>query len=91
MDSPIGKVELTDERLRHIYQFHPEVRRFQKHFRTVLAQPDLIRRSVHDPATLIFYGRFAPAKKFLAIVVKTNRRNFILTAYLTHRIKHSSL
>ncbi|MBI4159735.1 hypothetical protein HY504_01080 [Candidatus Wolfebacteria bacterium] len=87
-ESPFGAVELTEERKRHILVFHPEVRRYKNHFPNTLAHPQFIRRSKYDPAVYILYG-LVPAKKYLAIVVKTNNRNFILTAYLTKILKQS--
>ena len=89
-DSVLGVVDLTDEREQHIFTFHPEVKALRKHFTTTLSQPDIMRRSRFDPKVLILY-RTLPPKKYLAIAVKTNRRNFILTAYLTDKIQHLAL
>lgn len=88
--SQFGEVELTEERKQHIFTFHPEVQRQSKHFAKTLAEPDAVRRSKHDPNVLIFY-QSVRAKTHLAIVVKTNQRNFILTAYLTDKIQHKPL
>lgn len=86
-DSVVGPVELTGERKRHIVQFHPEVKASLKHFNNTLSQPDFMRRSRFDPKVFILY-RALPHKKYLAIAVKTNKRNFVLTAYLTNKIQH---
>ncbi len=88
--SAFGMIELTNEREAHIFQFHPEVKQFRKYFPAALAEPDTMRRSGFDPDVLIFY-RTLPQKKYLAIAVKTNHRNFILTAYLTAKIQHLAL
>lgn len=87
--SSFGEVELTEERKGHIFRFHPEVRKYQKYFAKTLAVPDSIGRSRFDTAVLIFY-RLLQSKKYLAIVIKTNRRNFILTAYLTDKIQRQA-
>ena len=89
-DSIFGLVELTQEREKHIFTFHPEVRHQRKYFSLTLAKPKIIRRSRFDPKVFIFY-RSLPRKKYLAIVVKTNKRNFILTAYITNKIQHNAL
>ena len=89
-NSVFGPVELTDEREKHIFTFHPEIRNQRKYFSLTLAEPEIIRRSRFDPKTFILY-RSVPRKKYLAIVVKTNQRNFILTAYLTNKIQHLAL
>ena len=87
-DSAIGVVELTDERKRHILQFHPDIKSYWKHFAETLASPDSVHRSKFDAEAKIFYRTVSEQKKYLVIVVKTNHRNFILTAYLTYRIQH---
>ena len=84
--SPFGTVELTAEREKHIFLFHPEVRKERKHFPSTLAEPEVIRRSRFDPKVFILYRAIVQGK-YLAIVVKTNHRNFILTAYLTRNIQ----
>lgn len=87
--SRLGKVELTDERTRRIATFHPEVKSYKKYFASALAEPDVIRRSRFDASVFVLYRTFS--KKYLAIVIKTNKRNFILTAYLTGKIQHHPL
>lgn len=84
--SPFGTVDLTTEREKHIVLFHPEVRSQRKHVPATLAEPEIIRRSHFDPKVRILY-RMVSQGKYLAVVVKTNQRNFILTAYLTHNIQ----
>jgi len=85
-DSPFGPVELTDERWSHIVTFHPEVRLYHKYVNLTLSDPDFIRRSKLDPAVRICY-RSIMRNKHLAVVLKTNQRNFVLTAYITSRIQ----
>ena len=83
--SSFGKIELTDERLSHILEFHPEVKALQKHFGITLKNPHVIRPSKSDRQARIFY-RKTSNKKFLAIVTKINSRKFILTAYTTNKL-----
>lgn len=83
--SSFGKIELTDERLSHILEFHPEVEALQKYFATALKNPDLIRPSKSDRQVHIFYRKITNIK-FLAIVTKINSRKFILTAYITNKL-----
>ena len=84
-NSSFGKIELTDERLTHILEFHPEVKSLQKHFVVTIKNPQLIRPSKSDPQVYIFYRKIG-SKKFLVIVIKTGTRNFILTAYITNKL-----
>jgi len=87
--SKIGRViELTQERQKHIFEFHPDVNPYFSRIEQVLEAPSEIRSSRHNPEVLLFYKYFADIKsgKYLAVVVKTNQRNFILTCYLTDKI-----
>lgn len=82
-------IELTPERLRHIIEYHPDVEVYLSKIEEVLENPDEIRKSRHDPKVLLFYKYFANIKrgKYLVVVAKVNKRNFILTYYLTDTIK----
>lgn len=88
--SVIGKiVELTLERKKHIIEYHPDVERHFAKIQEVLDSPDEIRKSKHDSKVLLFYKYFVNLKagKYLAVVIKINKRNFVLTCYLTDKIK----
>jgi len=85
-DSSFGRIELTDERLRHIVSFHPEVRSAVKHFAKCLTEPDFIKPSRRDNSVVIFY-RAISSKRRLAIVVKITVPRFILTAYFITNLK----
>ncbi len=90
-DSVLGTVELTEEREQHISQFHPEVKALRTQFPDTLSQPDFMRRSRFDPKVFVLYQTLPHKKKYLAIAVETNQRNFILIAYLTNKIQHIPL
>jgi hypothetical protein len=81
-------IELTQERKNHIFEFHPDIKEYFSKISRVLKDPDQIRKSKHDPEVLLFYKYFANIRggKYLAVVVKVNKRNFILTNYLTDKI-----
>ncbi len=82
-------VELTSERRKHIISKHPEVKSHIKRISQVLASPNDIRISKIDEKALLFYKYFATIKggKYINVTVKINQRNFILTAYITDRIR----
>lgn len=87
--SKIGKlIELTQERKNHIWEFHPDVKLHFLKIQEVLENPDQIRKSKYDQEVLLFYKYFGNIKdgKYLTVVVKINKRNFILTSYLTDKI-----
>lgn len=88
--SIIGEVELTDERKSHIVLKHPELKTHIKKISQVLSSPDTIRRSKFDQESLLFYKYFDKIKggKYINVTVKKGEeRNFILTAYITDRIR----
>lgn len=88
--SSLGRqIELTDERKEHIFLYHKDIIPFFERMAEVLNTPDEVRRTRDDKQVVLFY-RFYPdilAGKFFVAAVKINKRNFILTAYLTRRIK----
>lgn len=79
------QVELTDERCEHIISRHPDVKPFLDFLGEVIEFPDEIRTSQRDPETLIFYRLYRELLdgKSFAVVVKIDRRAFVLSAYLT--------
>lgn len=89
-DSPFGRIELTDERWSHIITFHPEVHLYHKYLDLTLVSPDFVQRSKLDPAVKICY-HFITRSRYFAVVVKTNQRNFILTAYITTKVQPKSI
>lgn len=82
-------IELTSERKKHILIFHPDLKPYVKLIKEVLLEPDELRVSKSDPKSLLFYKHFATILqgKYIAVVVKFNERNFILSSYLTNHIK----
>ena len=68
---------------------HQELRATEELIGQVLKQPDAVIRSLYDPLVRLYY-KWCPSLwhgKYLVVVVALNHRNFILTAYLTDRIK----
>lgn len=85
----IGEVELTTERESHIILKHPELKIHIKKISQVLSSPDTTRRSKLDPDALLFYKYFDKIEggKYINVTVKKGERNFVLTAYITDRIR----
>lgn len=82
-------IHLTDERISHIQSQHPEIKSAQKHVKEVLQSPQFIIRSVYDSEVVLYYRFYLNLMhgKYLVVVVKRNLRNFVLTTYITNRIK----
>ncbi len=84
------QVRLTDERLVHILE-HPEMAGMEDAIRNTLVQPEKVVESFSDPEAHLYYRLSVGTKvgdKYLCVVVKVTRGDaFVLTAYLTDKIK----
>ena len=82
-------IELTAERWLHVLEAHQELQAHEPLILQTLQEPDAVARSVHDPYVRLYYKRYPQFwhGKFLVVVVKLNHRHFILTAYITDKIK----
>ena len=89
--SSFGIITLTDERKTHICAFHPDIIGCLPFFADTLANPDITIISAHDPTVVICYSLIARRKKYLAIVIKTGLRPFVLTAYIAKKPKQGTL
>ena len=83
-------IRLTDERRAHILG-HPEMAPLEPAIEETLLHPERVVQSFSDPQAHLyyrFYFRTIVGNKFLCVVVKTlDNDAFVLTAYLTDRIK----
>jgi hypothetical protein len=83
-------IRLTDERRSHILE-HPEMREMELAIEETLLHPERVVQSLSDPDVRLyyrFYFRTVVGGKFLCVVVKIGEAGaFVLTAYLTDRIK----
>lgn len=83
-------IRLTDERRAHILD-HPEMAPMEAAIEETLLHPERVVQSFSDPQAHLyyrFYFQTIVGGKFLCVVVKTlDSDAFVLTAYLTDRIK----
>jgi hypothetical protein len=90
LDFQNRQVRLTKERLRHILE-HPEMADMEAAVEQTLRYPTTVVRSRTDPGVAFsyrFYLRTVVGDKWLCVVVKyLDADAFIVTAYLTDRIK----
>lgn len=88
-----NQIELTDERWHHIIIEHPEVKSLKDRLSEILSQPDMVKRSGRDKDVLLYY-RYYPdilRGKYLIVVVKLKERPFLLTCYVTDKIKEGDV
>lgn len=65
---------------------HPSIRSKEKEAREALRSPDIIRVSNSDEKVFLYYKKYF--KNYLCVVVKhENGRGFIITVYITNKIK----
>lgn len=82
-------IYLTEERWKHILEGHPEILPLKVNLREVLEASDFITRSLYDPEIFLYYKFYTNIwnGKYIVVVIKKNKRNFMLTAYITDRVK----
>ena len=83
-------IRLTKERLTHILS-HSEMRGFEDQIEIVLQNPQIVRLSKTDNSVQLYYRYYKKTivgAKWLCVVVKhTSNDSFVITAYLTDRVK----
>ncbi len=89
------KIRLSDERLAHIEDDHPEMTGQSEKIAETLLHPEIVIKSRTDFEVELFYRYYLitpVAEKYMCIVVK-NRENdiFIITAYFTDVIKRGEV
>ncbi len=88
------QIRLTQERLKHILK-HPEMVTMEEEIKTTLQYPEEVRRSKTDASVVLSYRyheKTEVGNKWLCVVTKyLNDDAFVITAYLTHRIKPGEL
>jgi len=88
------KIRLTEERAKHICE-HPEMFNLFSEISHVLKYPQVVMFSRTDETVNLyyrFYYKTLVGDKWLCVVVKdSNDDSFILTAYLTDKIKKGTL
>jgi len=83
-------IRLTDERLAHILD-HLEMVELESQIPTVLQEPQVVRQSNSDSQVQLYYRYYEQTMvgaKWLCVVVKhLSDDAFIITAYLTDKLK----
>ena len=84
------KLRLSEERERHILE-HPEMKAMMPAIKETLQAPEKLVQSLSDPEARLYYRLYRETpvgEKYLCVTVKVRAENsFVLTAYLTDRVK----
>ena len=87
-------IRLTAERWAHI-QDHPEMAGMRGAIKETLAAPEVVVRSTVDSKAHLYHRWYfgtQVGEKYLCVVVKVQERDaFVLTAYLTEKIRRGDV
>jgi len=87
-------IRLTEERWQHISE-HPEMTGMRDAVETTLRSPEVVVQSLIGERTQLYYRyyhRTMVGGKYVCVVVVTGRDDaFVVTAYLTDRIKKGDI
>lgn len=83
------KILLSDIRWKHITIAHPEMKKYRKEIVETVSESDLIRQSIYSKSVYLYYRHFPNILqgKYMVAVVKANEDKFVITAYITDKIK----
>lgn len=89
------ELRLTEERLAHMRDTHPEVAENESLIAATLAAPEIVVQSGSDRDARLYYRRYRTdqvGEKHMCVLVKaTGDSSFVLTAYFTDRIKNGEV
>lgn len=86
-------IRLTEERLAHIME-HPEMNGLEGAIEETLLRPEHVVQSFSDPQARLYYRYYlgtVVGDKFVCVVKVASDDAFVLTAYLTDRVKKGVL
>jgi hypothetical protein len=80
------RIKLTEFCWKQILVKHPIMQNKEMLVMNTLSEPDKIRKSRIDPTVFLYYSKID--EKIICVVCKhLNKEGFIITSYLTDRIK----
>ncbi len=87
-------IRLTEERLAHILS-HPEMAGTEARIAETLARPEQVVESLSDPEARLYYRFYVGTRvgdKQLCVIVRLLEADaFVVTAYLTDKVKKGKL
>ena len=83
------EINLSEKQWEHIISEHPEAEPYLDEVAEVLKAPQYIKRSKSDSAVWLYYRFYERvySGKYLLVVVKRAEPSFVITFYVTDRIK----
>ena len=88
-----ARVRLEDERLLHILEDHPELGGHDHLIDETLELPEKVVQSMSDRFVRLYYSdeRAVLGKRLCVVVKKAGIDAFVLTAYVTDRVKKGAV
>jgi hypothetical protein len=92
-DSFNREIRFTRERWDYIVSKRPIMSEYKKQFIDTIKEPELIKTSVYDPEVVLYYKHFKNilGGKYMVTVIKMDTDRFVLTGYVSDRIKEGEV
>ncbi|MDX1942875.1 MAG: hypothetical protein SFU99_20090 [Saprospiraceae bacterium] len=88
-------IRLTEERLQHLQEAHPEMEGQLDNIATTLKSPEIVITSISDENVELFYCFYTETvvgDKWLCVIIKNLGNDFfVITAYFTDKIKKGNI
>jgi hypothetical protein len=69
---------------------HPSMKGLEEDVKNTLANPDEIRQSRRDSEVFLFYRLQRPGRWICVVVKRLNKEGFLITTYVTDKIKEGN-
>src|SRR3990167_3534835 len=79
-------IRLTEERWHHIVERHPEIEGQMAKIQSTIQNPDLIVKNRYNKKERYYHRYFKSLKNYLIVIVEYEK-NFIITAFISRKIK----
>jgi len=70
---------------------HPALKGKEQYVQDTLDNPDIIKESVGDKQVLLYYKKYKKKYHICAVVRHENGKGFLITSYITDRIKEGTI
>lgn len=87
------EIRITEERWNYIISKRPILRKLKKHLIETIKEPELIKESAYDRQVALYYKHFKNilGGKYMVAVIKINIDKFVLTGYVSDRVKEGEV
>ena len=79
-------IRLTEERWQHIIDRHPEIKKHLSKIQSTIQNPDIIVKNRYHQSERYYHKYFERLQNHLIVVIEY-KKNFIITAFISRKIK----